>query len=413
VLQPLVGLGRDRHTRPVSTMKWGGAAAPMIAALILSGAGVGCRSVAAMRQRCLAGDLSACESACQKGVVGEGGCFHAAEQYRGRAALDFGGSDWRKSADLFRRSCDGGYADGCLFAAQAIEAPYTAEGVDGAEGAASVKKKMPTSAMALPSMISDSEVRTREQRLVKACSLGSAAGCKRLGDVLIGKASDRAQTAYVTACRAGSAPRDCEAARSHEVELGEGFRAGCTHRQADQCTLLGNLLFAVDPPRAMRLFASECELRGVADLSGGFGGFVRGREAEAAKGIVLPDGAPRAALPPGTLPVEAHATRVAGELALVEVDRALSVHRDELTACVAKVPASDELKLVIQLVVDRTGDVWRASIGEGRLPPSAANCVIAFLETLSLSEPRGGLATVEVRLLRAAASPPPAAPARP
>ncbi|HEX7670776.1 MAG TPA: hypothetical protein VF395_14375, partial [Polyangiaceae bacterium] len=231
----------------MSTLKRGDALVALMTALALSCVATGCRSVAAMRQRCLAGDLSACESACRKGIVGEGGCFHAAEQYRERAALDFGGSDWRKSADLFRQSCDGGYGDGCLFAAQAIEAPYTGggAGAEGTERAASAKKTPPPAAM--PSMISDGEVRTREQRLVKACSLGSAAGCKRLGDVLIGKTSDRARAAYATACHAGSAPGDCEAARTHEVEVGEGFRVGCTHRQADQCTLLGNLLFATDP----------------------------------------------------------------------------------------------------------------------------------------------------------------------
>jgi hypothetical protein len=329
-------------------------------------------------------------------VAGEGGCFHAGEQHRGRAALDFASAEWKKSGDFFRQSCEGGYADGCLFSAQAIEAPYGA--VDASEGAA------------VPMMIGDGEVRTREQRLVKACSLGSAAGCKRLGDVLIGKAEDRSRAAYVKACRAGAAAAACEAARTHEVDFAERFRVACTHRQADQCTNLGNLLFATDPPRAMRLFASECELRGVADLAGGLGSFIRARQRQAAKGISLPDDAPRSPLPAGTLPVEAHATRVAGELALVEVERALSQHQDDLATCMATVPGENAVKVALRLIVDRSGDAWRAIITDGAPPAPAPGCIIAALEALSFSEPRGGIATVEMTLSRPAAPPSSGAP---
>jgi hypothetical protein len=342
-----------------------------------------------MRQRCVAGDTSACDAACKKGVAGEGGCFYAAEQHRQRAALDFRSAEWKKSAEAYRKSCDGGYADGCLFSAQAVEAPYGA--IDSSGGAQ------------LPKMIGDAEVLAREERLIRACSLGSTAGCKRLGDVLIGKASDRARAAYGKACRGGAAVPTCEAARDHEVELAERFRVACTHGQADACTDLGNLLHAVDPPRALRLFASECELRGVAELAGGFGAFIRMRDHDARQGVSLPSETPRPPLPTGTLPVEARVVGVTGQVALVEVERALSQHRDDLATCMATMPKERAVDLAVELVVDRTGDVWHATIKNEAPSGAVSSCVTTALEALSFTAPHDGIATVEMTLARAVA----------
>lgn len=350
----------------------------------------GCRSIAVMRQKCIAGDMSACESACKKGVVGEGGCFYAAEQHRQRAALDFRSAEWKKSTELYKKSCDGGYADGCLFSAQAVEAPYGA--IDPSVAAAVV-----------PKMIGDAEVLAREQRLVRACSLGSIAGCKRLGDVLIGKASERARAAYVKACRGGAAGQACEAARNHEVEIAERFRVACTHGQADACTDLGNLLHAVDPPRALRLFASECDLRGVAELSGGFGPFIRMRDREARKGVSLPSETPRVPLPASAPPVEAHVVGVTGQVAVVEVERALSQHRDDLATCMATFPKERAVELAVELVVDRTGDVWRATAKNEALSGAVSSCITTVFEALAFTAPHDGIATVEVTLSRAVA----------
>src|SRR5437773_6834499 len=49
----------------------------------------GCKGLNAQKQRCLAGDVLACESACNKGLAGEGGCFQAGNAHREHAALDF------------------------------------------------------------------------------------------------------------------------------------------------------------------------------------------------------------------------------------------------------------------------------------------------------------------------------------
>lgn len=413
-------------------------------AFVASLSAIGCRNANALRQKCLSGDdLSACEGACGKGIAGEGGCFHAGEQHRARAALDFGSAAWATSADFFRKSCDGGYADGCLFAAQAVEAPFGsyAEPASGElrsgpaaaqrpgelqNGPAATRdpsgpRSGPAAAQnpgGLPRMIGDADVRLREQRLTRACTLGSAAGCKRLGDVLIGKASDKAREAYLKACGTSAEPAACAAARGREVDLAEQFRAACTHRQADACTSLGNFLFAVDPPRAARLFASECELRGTAEIAGGLGAFVRARAREAQKGIPLPEGARPAPPPPGAVPADARTVSVRGPVALVEVDRALSQRRDDLTTCMATLPASVPVSLSATLVVDRTGDVFRATVtdtdassprpgGAAGTPPAVLGCLRANLEALSFTEPPaapGDLPTVEVTITRPAAA---------
>src|SRR5581483_2782573 len=101
--------------------------------------------------------------------------------------------------------------------------------------------------------IADTEIHAREARFNAACSGGSTAGCKRLGDSLIGKTAEKAKAAYARACDGTSALAACKIAREREVDLAEKWRVGCTRNIADDCTRLGNLLYQVDPPRAVRL----------------------------------------------------------------------------------------------------------------------------------------------------------------
>jgi hypothetical protein len=211
-------------------------AASMVVSLVVA---TGCRTLSALKQRCIAGEATACESACAKGVPGEGGCFHAGNLRRERAALDFQGTDFHRASEYFARSCDGGYADGCLLAGEMIAAPFAPD--PGAE-----KQKM----------IPDADVLAREKRFDLACLRGATAGCKRLGDVLIGKNPARAKAAYVKACNGSTAPADCKEARQREVDQAEKWRVACTRNVADDCSKLGDLLYQVDPPRAVRLFAA-------------------------------------------------------------------------------------------------------------------------------------------------------------
>ena len=77
----------------------------------------GCRGLETLKQRCSSGEVAACESACAKGIAGEQGCFHAADDHRDKAALDVKSADFGLALKYFVKSCDGGYGDGCLFAA--------------------------------------------------------------------------------------------------------------------------------------------------------------------------------------------------------------------------------------------------------------------------------------------------------
>ncbi|HVU05269.1 MAG TPA: hypothetical protein VHE30_26155 [Polyangiaceae bacterium] len=345
----------------------------------------GCRSVSALKQRCLAGDGSSCEAACSKGVLGEGGCFHAAEDHRRRAAGDPASAEGRRATELYEKACAGGIADGCLYAAQALEAPFTGG---------------PNPAGAPPPLISDELLAKRDRKLDRACSLGSPEGCKRLGDATIGRDAARAKGAYLKACRTSADANGCEAARGHEVDVADRYRSECVRHVADSCASLGDFLFAVDPPRAARVFAGECELRGVADLAGGVAAFVALRERQAARGIPLVDGQPHAApAPPPSAPkVLARAEVVRGRVAVVEIDRVLARHADDLAACTAALTPKAPLLVEAELVVDRTGDVFRATVPDGVVDAGAARCLGDALESLSFSEPLGDLPQIRVSL---------------
>jgi hypothetical protein len=331
---------------------------------------VGCKSIASLRQRCITGDTASCEAACKKGVPGEGGCFHAGNQLREKASLDFGGAEFRRASDYFVRSCDGGYGDGCFLAAEMVEAPYAPD---------------PASwGAALPKMISDAEVKNREKRLDRACALGSARGCTRLGDVLVGKHADGALAAYRTACDAGAAPADCRQAREAEVAQADKWRAACTLQSADDCARLGDLLYQVDPPRGLRLFVSECQLRGVADFVGGVVAFLRERAAHGPPTAVAP-----VADEPSKFTFDVLRPLVKGPVAVAEVLRAFTAASPELSACVALEPGAVTKSIPLELLVDATGDVFRARATGGTVAAPVARCVERILEGASVSKPPG------------------------
>ncbi|HVW25439.1 MAG TPA: hypothetical protein VHC69_08710 [Polyangiaceae bacterium] len=351
----------------------------------------GCKTVAALKQRCLSGDVSACESACSKGVPGEGGCFHAGNLLRERAALDFQGADFRRASQYFGRSCDGGYADGCLLAGEMIAAPFT-----------------PDPSAESQKTISDADVVAREKRFDRACSRGSAAGCKRLGDALIGKNAERATAAYSKACGGTSAPADCRNARQGEVEQAEKWRLGCTRNVADDCTKLGDLLYMVDPPRAVRLFMAECALRGVAQLVGGVDRFVHDR-IESARIAT-------AESPPSALETDAAAHRfdvlsptVDGSVAVTEVLRAFQGHAGQLAACLDLGDHHVPEELGLELIVDLTGDTFRTRISPPATPIEVARCLESVTDGFEFTPPQ---AITRISLKLRVHDAPPAAPAK-
>jgi hypothetical protein len=334
----------------------------------------GCKSIAALKQRCLSGDAASCESACAKAIAGEGGCFHAGNHHRELASLDFAGSEFRRASEYFVRSCDGGYGDGCVMAAEMIEAPYAPDpAVDG---------PLP------PKTISDNEVLSREKRFQLACSRKSARGCKRLGDVLIGKNAERAKSAYAKACDAGASPAECKMARGNEVDQAERWRLACLRRVADDCARLGDLLYQVDPPRAVRLFESECELRGVTEIAGGIGHFVHDRIEQAryatlSPGLAVPP-ADRTASPKHAFDVLA--PQIRGSVAVSEVLHAFVVNGPELSACIDLDPGHVPPELGLELVIDATGDVFRARATPSS-PPTIVRCIESVARAMSFGPP--------------------------
>jgi hypothetical protein len=354
------------------------------ALILLALASVGCRRLNELKQRCSTGDMSACEAACDKGLTGEGGCFQAGNLHRERGALDYAGSDLKKAQTYFKRSCDGGYGEGCLFAAQAIEAPY---GPIDSDAAGSDP----------PKTISDDELSRRQSLLERACDLAPAVACKRLGDISIGKNASQAESAYHRACQSSREPAACMAQRSKEVQTLEQWRSACTRGVADACTHLGDALYAIDAPRAVRLFVNECKLRGVETIAGGLGRFVADRARSARGGRMGPPvalGGPN----PNAPSVVLASSEVNGGVALVAVRRAVQVHQDQLAACASGLPKGTSAKLRTELVVDATGDAWRATPLETDLPGGSVQCMLSVLEDLAFDGPLSAPAKVELTL---------------
>lgn len=341
----------------------------------------GCRRVNELEQRCLAGDTGACEAACDKGVFGEGGCFRAGNAHRQAGALDFSSADFKRARSYFKKSCDGGYGEGCLFAAQSIDAPYGPLDASSASDAP-------------PKMISDEELAERQRLLERACKLDPVAACKRLGDVTIGKNAMQAETAYHRACESSREREACKAQRSKEVQTLEQWRSTCTRGGADACTHLGDALYTIDAPRAVRLFVNECKLRGVEALAGGLGRFVVERahnpERSSASSPPARDGL-------GDKPsITLTSAGANGSVAVVVVERAIQMHRGELAACLSGVSKGDGGKVRARLIVDLTGDVWRASPLESTLGLRDTECLVSVLGGLSFDGPLPAPATVDV-----------------
>ncbi|MBM4364088.1 MAG: hypothetical protein FJ104_15515 [Deltaproteobacteria bacterium] len=349
-------------------------------ALGLVVAAVGCRSVEALRADCEKGDDGACEQACEKGATGQGGCFYAAEALRRTAGGDVTGPVGDRLRALYARSCDGGEGAACLMLAELVSLAHPAP--------------EPGSVVSPSARVSDAELAERESRLVRGCDLGHAPSCRRLGDALIGRSSDRAGAAYAAACDAGSDKEACRAARAREVATAEAWRVGCTSGAASGCERLGDLLFAVDPLRALRLFAVERQLRGIPgeELE-----FLRERLARAARGLPsLEPSGPVTPLDPGAVRVQAGLPVVTGQLAIVEVDAVLRRANPSLGRCVAaEVPGREE---AFELVVDRTGDVYRAVPRGAGLGAPAVACLSRELEALEFSAPPSGVVKVVVPL---------------
>lgn len=334
-----------------------------------------------MRQRCIAGELSDCERVCGKGIAGEGGCFHAAQLYRTRAAEGTKSGDFAKARRYFEKACEGRHADGCLFWAQMLEAGYA--GPEDAQGDA------------LPALVSDADVIQREQRLGRACELGSEQGCRRLGDVFIGKNAANALDAYTKACSRTPQPAACIEQWKLNVGRVEELRVACTSGDADRCTALGDALFVIDPPRAIRLFASEYELRGVGPVAGSVGRFVRARIEEARRrggGTAPANPEPgEGAAGPFSLRVDG----VEGQLALVEAERVLTRTTSASLPECARSLRGETGETKLRLTIDLTGDVYRAEPVASTLNAPTTECVARALEAVTFRRTMPALATID------------------
>ena len=361
----------------------------------------GCRSTETLKQECAAGDVPACETACERGVIGDGWVLRRRACSSERMARS--SRSLRARAGLASSStcaCKGGHGESCLYGAQMVEAPYLVD---------------PTSGP--PSVIPDADLRERERLVVRACELGSKSGCQRLGDIMTGKNPERAKGAYVKACGLGAQPKECTAARQREVAAFDVYRQGCKRFVADDCARLGDLVYRLDMPRAIRLFQAEAELRGIAALVGGQERFIalRAREARSA---ATPDPTAKSEAPAGAVPtdvdVRVSVRAVHGRVARPGIERALGQTEQDLRRCGAAQPSgagrsarraataneagAPRGALRAELIVDRTGDVWRTTVTPEGAGAALAACVERTLSKLRLQPPVAGTARIEVEI---------------
>jgi hypothetical protein len=345
----------------------------------------GCQGVERLRQDCAKGNVASCDKACEKGVFGEGGCFQAGQAHQRKAGLDFQSPAYETAKARFRKACDGGFGDGCLFAAQMIEAPHSSSVLD--------------DAAKLPAPIGDDELARRQELLVLACDRGSKDGCRRLGDVSIGKNEALARKGYLAACDREVDRDACKAARTNEIQAFERYRSGCKRQSADDCGALGNLVYRIDLPRAVRLFRAEAELRGVAPAVGGANAFVALRAKEARSASVVDPALPRTVpTAPDGLEKRLHVTSVdvKGRVPKTTIERV--IRRDligPIASCVAmdRDQAKKGSAFAVESTVDLTGDVWRASVSS-HLPARVAHCIEAVFTGAHYETPLSQLATV-------------------
>lgn len=331
-----------------------------------------------------------------------GGCFSAGLFARRNTTSGAGSSD--RALELFEKSCAGGHGDGCLFAAQMIEEPYGPRGA----GASPDAKVHP---------ISDETLSRRDGLVDKACELGSADGCKRLGDVYLGKNRDKSLRGYSASCRSSIAPAECQASRKRLVDALEEQRLSCRRGVADACTRLGNVLYRVDAPRAVKLFVTEAQLRGVVELAGGMNAFVEQRTAEARRGDPFSElSEANDTTGDEKPPTKAHPTsgtrvatapqlvverlRVRGRLLKSDVQRRIELAVPSFQECRPRSKGRTAVgRAAFELVVDATGDVWRAHPKQSTLSAPTTGCLEAKLSKLGFSRPADGPAHVDLEVV--------------
>jgi hypothetical protein len=88
------------------------------------------------------------------------------------------------------------------------------------------------------------------------------------------------------------------------------------------------------------------------------------------------------------------APTVQGTVALVVVQRALQMRSTELSACIAGLPATARGKVVVEAVVDLTGDIWRAKATESSVGAGETACLLGVIRDIAFGGPLAAPATV-------------------
>jgi len=195
-------------------------------------------------------NVEVCESACEEGVVGRGGCLDAGERHHAKVLSKDPSASMDKALLYFDKACAGGEYDGCR---QQVELRVPQVGLLGAMATSD-----PDEARArLPELdVPPAVLAAREAPLREACQKKPKDNCLLLGRVLIGRDADGAREAFARACNADGSPVSCRDATT-ALEGAARFIGGCDSKDPRACHCLAEVVVVWDPFRAIPLWKTE------------------------------------------------------------------------------------------------------------------------------------------------------------
>ncbi|RLB64500.1 MAG: hypothetical protein DRI90_04405 [Deltaproteobacteria bacterium] len=199
-------------------------------------------------------DVELCESACDDGTVGRGGCLDAGERHYGKMLAKEPGSTMDKVLHYLERACAGGVPEGCRQQVE-LRAPKPGLLDDVASSDWIEAQPMLSTIVVDPAVLA-----ARVPSLRKGCKAHPKGNCLLLGKVLLGAEAAAARDAYDRACKAGAPAAICKEAKIVLPQV-DRFKKGCDAKDPRACHCLAEVVWTQDPYRAIPLWKRECTER--------------------------------------------------------------------------------------------------------------------------------------------------------
>lgn len=195
-------------------------------------------------------DVEVCESACEEGIVGRGGCLDAGERHHGKVLAKEPSASMDKALLYLDKACAGGEYDGCRQQAELRVPQVRLLGAMALADPDEARARLPE--LEVPPAV----FAAREAPLREACQKKPQDNCLLLGRVLIGRDAQGARDAFARACKADGTPTACRDATSALEDAGR-FMGDCESKDPRACHCLAEVVVVWDPFRAIPLWKME------------------------------------------------------------------------------------------------------------------------------------------------------------